>query len=328
MRSFVEPLLDTGCRFAFERYLKEQPTEEEAELILDRYLKHDLSEFKKWAPDFQKRLIFVLGLLCAPPESLNTNPAVNYKVFMDMQFHLIATDPEFEGTYGIEEYLASYSDEEYLRWAAKLYRHYCIEGRTDRLSKDPYILDHIKNPDFESGLDGWSVSPAETGSVDVKRMDGIGWLQGRYPKDDQGDTFLWMKRSERKSNTVSQVIQNLQAGRIYSFKMYTGDFLKLTKKDRHAISVDIEGVNLIGERSFQTVFANCYSHHIPKYGVKDTYFNYFRMVFRATRGTAKLTISDWISDQEPGGPVGQEIICNFIEIEPYLMEDGLCDAGP
>ena len=68
--------------------------------------------------------------------------------------------------------------------------------------------------------------------------------------------------------------------------------------------------------------ANCYDHHIEKYGDKNTYFNFFRRVFRARSPVAELTISDWASQSDPGGPAGQELLCNFVEIEPYLPEDG------
>ena len=40
-------------------------------------------------------------------------------------------------------------------------------------------------------------------------------------------------------------------------------------------------------------------------------------VFRAKATTAKLTVSDWQSEQEPGVPFGQEQTCNFLEIQPY-----------
>jgi hypothetical protein len=43
-------------------------------------------------------------------------------------------------------------------------------------------------------------------------------------------------------------------------------------------------------------------------------------VFRAKSGAAKLTITDWASDGEPGGPIGQEIALNFVEIQPHLEE--------
>ena len=43
-------------------------------------------------------------------------------------------------------------DEEILRWGVKLLRHYCIEGKTERLTNDPYRLSHITNADFEAVL--------------------------------------------------------------------------------------------------------------------------------------------------------------------------------
>ena len=36
--------------------------------------------------------------------------------------------------------------------------------------------------------------------------------------------------------------------------------------------------------------------------------------------SAKLTVTDWTSDKDPGGPVGQELMFNFIEIQPYLED--------
>jgi len=321
LRPFMEPLLAVGCRFAYEQYLREQRTEREAQAFLADTLQADTAAFIRAMPGIQRHLICVLGILCAPPESLDADPAVSYKVFMDMQFHLLATDPTFQGLGGIEEYLSSYADEEYLRWAARLFRHYCIEGHTDRLTRDPYRLAHVRNPDFEQGLEGWTVAAAEPGSVGVKSMEGFAWLQGRYPESEQGDTFLWLKRSARRPNVVSQEIRGLEPGRSYSLKLFVGDYQELTKEQRQAVAVRVEGADLVAERSFQAVFPNCYSHHSKRFGEQKTYFNYWRLVFRARARTARLSISDWGSNQEPGGPAGQELACNFVQVEPYFMGD-------
>jgi hypothetical protein len=40
-------------------------------------------------------------------------------------------------------------------------------------------------------------------------------------------------------------------------------------------------------------------------------------VFRAQGTTARLTVSDWPDEKEPGGPFGQEQTFNFLEIQPY-----------
>ena len=50
------------------------------------------------------------------------------------------------------------------------------------------------------------------------------------------------------------------------------------------------------------------------------WMNYHWRVFRAKGTTAKLTLTDWQSDTEPGGPAGQELMFNFIEIQPYFEE--------
>jgi hypothetical protein len=312
---FVKPLYESGCRFAYERYLAEQPTEEEALRYIERNLRDDFLQFKESIPDFENRIIFVLGVFSGPPETLNTNPAASYKVYMDMQFHLLATDPALKGLYGVEEYKVAYADEEYLRWAVKLYRHYCIEGSTQRLTNDPYELKHVRNPDFEDGLKDWQVSPAGPDNVDVKKMEGYGRLQGRFSQ--KGDVFLWTKRSALKPNRISQEIRNLQPGRTYSLKMFAGDSLALTNEQKLAVSIEIDNVEMIPENCFQAVIQS--DTRIPKYGDKATFFNWFRVVFRAKASTARLTISDWLSANEPGGLEAQELIYNFVEVEPFFM---------
>ncbi len=49
-------------------------------------------------------------------------------------------------------------------------------------------------------------------------------------------------------------------------------------------------------------------------------FNHHRVMFRATGKTATLNISDWLSDQEAEGPVGQELMLNYVQVQPYFEE--------
>ena len=328
-QDLVRPFMDEPrVRFVREIYMGEVPTEEGALNNLASGLKRNLFEYADMAPGFQGRILIALGMLCAPPESLNRDPAVSFKAHLDIQLMILATDPGFRGLYGVQEYNAAYVDEEYLRWSGKLFRHYCIEGKTDRLSKDPYKLDHVRNPDFEQGLEGWSVSPAEAGSVDVKKLERYGDLQGIIRWDGRGYTFFWTKRNAEKPNVISQEIRNLQPGRTYSMKMYVGDYLDPSRDAKHAISVRIDGARLVPEKSFQTTFQGLNPlgkiNFYKRFGDQRAYFNLVRLVFRAKAETATLSISDWLSPNEPGGPVGQEHTYNFVEIEPYLMED---DAG-
>jgi hypothetical protein len=324
-RDFAQMVVDAGFKFAIEKYLKEQPTEEEANKYLENTLKLKMKEWKSFTPNAGNYIIFALGYLSAPPESLNTNPSVDYKVWMDMQFNYLAGDPAFKNLYGVLEYTSGYADEEIVRWASKLYRHYCIEGKKGMLSTDPYILTHIKNPDFNSGAESWTLSPAEKGAMEVRNMKGYGWLQGRYPSSPEGDNFLRSKRSGKKPNTFSQEIRNLQPGRLYSIKMFTADYKELTggksSEQKHAVSIKIEGaapVDGVG-KSFQHVFPNCYGHSMGPFNDSNrAWMNYHQRVFRAKAETAKLVVSDWASDTEPGGEIGQELMFNFLEIQPYM----------
>jgi len=72
------------------------------------------------------------------------------------------------------------------------------------------------------------------------------------------------------------------------------------------------------EKSFQSAVPNNYAHQLGAFiDTNRAWLNYHWKVFRANGPVAKLTISDWFSDQEPGGPIGQELIYNFIEVQPY-----------
>ena len=325
-RNFAETVINFGQRLAFERYLREQPTEEEAQAFLNHMLDNEMFLWRQTIPDSRGAMILCLGYMSAPPESLDSNPAADYKVYMDMQFHTIANGRWCDGIYGIMEYTSSYADEEVVRWTGKLYRHYCIEGRRDRLTRDPYLLPHLQNPDFDAGAEGWTLAPAEEGSMAVKSYEGYGWLEGRWPRSRAGDNFLWMRRSAAKPNAFSQTIKALEPGRLYSLRMYTADYGELTSgkstQQKHAVSIHMDGVELIPGRCFQHIFANCYDHHVGPF--TDTshplWMNYHQRVFRATAPTATLTISDWSATDSPGGPTGQQLIFNFIQVQPYLAD--------
>jgi len=45
-----------------------------------------------------------------------------------------------------------------------------------------------------------------------------------------------------------------------------------------------------------------------------------KVVFRAQDETARLTLADWAGDRDPGGPVGEELIWNFVQVQPYFGE--------
>ncbi len=224
-----------------------------------------------------------------------------------------------------------------MHWGGRLFRHYAIEGKTSKLTTDPYRLTHIKNPDFGEGRKGWRITEAERGSVSVKTHAGYGQLQGRFIGGSRGDAFLVTKRSAKGANTFSQEIKDLMPGRLYSMKMVAADYGNILEeksvKQREAVSVKLENVEVLACRGRDILTdPNSYAGPLGKFtgssafpsGTNpkeyNAYLNYHWHLFRAKGWRGTLTISDWIEPDEPGGPIGQEIMYRFIEIQPYLDE--------
>ena len=332
-KAFLTAVIDAGYKWAEERYLAELPTENGAVDCLGAELRRSMLRYQDAFPDCARHMIMNLGYMSIPHESLDINPGVDYKVFLDMHMNLIANDPAFFGTYGVSWYHAAYADEEVMRWSAKLNRHYCIEGKRERLTDDPYMLPHIRNPDFDEGTAGWSLDPAEEGAIFTGRALGYGYLQGRMTHatdGGEGNNFLVTRRSAKVPNRFSQQIEKLTPGRLYSLRMFITDYGDLSSRKSvektHHVNIRIDAVEVLAEKSFREVFGGHRSYGGFNRN-KPIYITYQRIVFRATKETAKLLISDWANDPstgsgqaEPGGPIGQQLAFNFIQMEPYLQD--------
>lgn len=318
---FSQELLKQGGRFAIERYLPLPETEAGALALFQEEFQQSVLAGNHQLPGLKEHLVICLGYLSDPPETLNRLPHINYKVFMDLQFHFLATQPGFRGLFGIQEYLSSYADEEVLRWAHQLFRHYCIEGRTTRFTTEPYLLPHLQNPDFLDGLTGWQDESAEPGTIRPGTLAGFSWLQGRYPQIAAGDQGIIFKRSAQRPNRLRQTLQALVPGEWYSLKMLAADMNQLDVKQELGLFVEIKNSVFDSPRSFQFVFPSNYAHPFGPYNVDHpAWINYFRLVFRAEKETTELIISDWSGQSKPSGPAEQEIIFNFVEVKPYFRE--------
>jgi len=325
-RDFARAVVDCGYKLAPNTYLSEAPTLEAARTRFDMLIRQPVERGAQACPGIQRHTIMNLFFSSAPPQTANINPHVDYKVFLDLQFQHLAVSPECSGLWGVMMYKATYAEEEAIRWAGRLFRHYCIEGATDLLSERygfSYNLRHIRNGDFDEGLTGWQPAAAETASVKTASMRGLPSIFGRYHHANEGSNFLLMKRSARKPNRVSQDIVGLQPGRLYSMKMITADHQDLVQaksvKKRLAVSVNIENVEMVPAKSFVSEVRSC-APAAQYAGKTPPFMNYRRLVFRAQAPTARLTLSDWTDETAPGGPVGQETLANFIEIQPYLED--------
>ncbi len=322
----IQTIKDCHMGFAWERYLPEPATEYQARQLVWKELKSATQQWQADVPGCEKNMIVTFGhWMSSVPETIDVNPGADFKVYMDMQFNLLANDPDFFGLYGIELYQSSLADEELVHWGMRLFRHYCIEGKTNMLSDTPYVLTHLQNPDFDEGSQGWTLAPAEAGSIAAKYWDGYGLLQGRWYggvlPPDNGNHFLWTRRSDKGPNRFSQEVRNLKPGRLYSLKMISANYQDLSVGKDLAVAVQIDNVELLDLKSFQTPVQQVYHSGLGYNTEKNpAWFNFHLKVFRAKGSTAKLTVSDWASEKEPGGPIGQEIIYNYLELQPYLED--------
>lgn len=310
--------IDAGATIALEAYNPEQPTEAEAQAHLKSKMSQRMEEFAKLRPGIAGQMVIALGIYSTPPETLDVYPSVNDRVYRDLEFQMLANDPAFDGLGGVMNYTSGYASEETMRWVGKLFRHYCIEGRTDRLSQEPYELRHVANGDFVDGLKGWEVTPAADDSITTRTIKGLGDLEGRYDAPDVGDQCVVLTRRSERSNQVRQTIQALEPGKIYTLQMYSFDlnqgraqYGNPTLDDVSGISIDVADVECLDD--------GCYDHLYRSIHTKEPmFFNYHVRRFRAKQPEAMLTIGDWKDPAKRSGNFGRETGVNFVQVRPYF----------
>lgn len=252
----------------------------------------------------------------------NRYPQADFRVHLDMQMQLLASDPAYFALWGVQPYRSNYVDEEILNCAGMMLRHYCIEGRTSRMLTDPYELRHVANPDFEDGTAQWQLAPAEEGSIGTGKFAGYGQLEGRYPGGAFGDSFLLMTRSARAANTVSQEVRGLTAGRVYSLKVISGDYADLkggrSRKDAQPLSIGLTGAEVL-PGGFRYPFRSARG---PKPFDKDQPFwmTYHWLQFRAQGPTATLRL-----DLPPLGAASQ--VAAVRKCDSAVPQEGLGLGG-
>ena len=316
---FMRRLYDQGGHFVWERYIHEGPTEELAMLRLYELL-GGIEEMNALIPGLQQRLSYCLGSFTIPWYSLNINPGANYISFMDKQFQVLATDPAFFSVMGLSQWTAHYTDDDVLRYAMRLYRHYCIEGKRTPYKDYPYTLTYIKNPDFTDGLNDWHVEAAKTESIVGDELSILGEIQGRWACAGVGDKCAVMVRSESGPNRIGQTVKGLQSGQLYSMKFIAADLNDLNSEKEVGLWPVLDGAEVLPDRSFRCTMPSVSTLKLKNIDSEHrAYITYCQVMFRPKSEQVELTFSDW-KDGKPAGPTGQKIGFNFVEIQPYYDE--------
>ncbi|MDD4872746.1 MAG: hypothetical protein PHR77_19510, partial [Kiritimatiellae bacterium] len=306
-------------RLLFEAYCHPQADEKMAAAYLDNMVGETMRRFNAFFPNAAAGTGIIFGNFNQIPIiSLEHDPAVDFKYFLDMQVNLIANSPDFAGLATTGYWGTYYGDEELARWSFKLMRHYAVEGNKDMLSARygfKYNPGFLVNCDFTNGLNGWVLSPAAEGSISKDTIAGYGKnSQGRWGSGNAGDTVCVMTRKADKPNRISQTVNGLQVGKAYCLQFVTADRKDIAGKKfnprQYGINAELTGAEILGDRGFVHVDKRKNDYHGPNDKVGKINLN--RIIFRARSSTQVVAFSD-----EKAMP-GEELIINFIQLKPYL----------
>ncbi len=307
-------------RLLVEAYCRPQPDENAAAAWLDEHVADTMRRFNAFFPAAAAGTGIIFGNFTQIPIiSLDHDPAVDFKYYLDMQVHLIATDPAFRGLAATGYWGTYYGDEEIVRWSFRLMRHYAVEGKRTMLSKQygfRYKPGFLVNGDFARGLEGWRVEPAGKGTIRVRTLPGYGKKsEGRWGAGTAGDTVCVLSRRAGRPNRLRQQVHGLENGKPYCLQFVTADLDDVVagkyNPRRYGIRVELPGVRVLRDRSYVYIDRR----HAGRYKSNDNVgqINLVRIVFRATRPTLDLTFHD-----TPAHP-GENLILNYVQLKPYFL---------
>ncbi|MBR4221375.1 MAG: hypothetical protein IKR81_09480 [Victivallales bacterium] len=302
-----------------EVYLGTKPTEAEARKFLDEQLTEPFAVTKDFYPDMARRSGIILGNFNQIGViTVEYHPEVDYKYYLDMQLNLLANHPNFVGLGTTGYWGTHYTDEEMYRWSARLLRHYVVEGKTDMLSKTygfTYIPGHIRNNDFDHGLDGWKVEPAAEGAVSVGFYNEFNSaIQDRW-HGPNGNNFCVFKKLPGKSSRISQPVKGLVPGKKYMLLFCTADLddVKAKRLNPRKLGIDfqLDGVKIdesmvwIDKRE-RGNYAN--NHNVARMNVN-------RIIFTATGESSTLSFTDAAAKD------GESLVMNYIQLKPFYAPE-------
>ena len=215
-------------RLLFEAYCHPQADEQAAAAYLDDMIGETMRRFNAFFPGAAAGTGIIFGNFNQIPIiSLEHDPAVDFKYYLDMQVNLIANSPDFAALATTGYWGTYYGDEELARWSFLLMRHYAVEGHKDMLSAHygfKYNPGFLANGDFADGLNGWAVTPAAAGSIRAGTIAGFGQnSQGRWGGGKAGDTVCVLTRQAGQPNRIRQTAQGLTVGKAYCLQFVTAD---------------------------------------------------------------------------------------------------------
>ena len=326
MRTLVEATQRNNFRWLHEGYymLRVSEGDEAAQMqFIQAWGGNKFLEFQTMFPGLvESNLLYTFGV-SDYHWSFDTAPELDFKVFLDMQFHHIANHPGFLDMCGVSIFSLNSTTEEISRYFSALLRHYCIEGSSERFNTDPLEVTHILNPGFEDGITHWQIQEATPGSVAALLTDQLPYYNTVTSRAiPHLDKMLRTTRSATAPNTVTQPITGLSTGRLYSLRVLVSDLTDIPTTRLLPLSLDIGGADVLPEHTMDQPWTTRFDRRVGG-GEMTACWNFRHRVFRPTGSQATLTLSDWPDAGGPGGEVGHEMIWDFIEVQPYFESTGI-----
>ena len=146
-----KPLLDElfacGYKVVPEAYYPEYETDEKAEAIITRWANESIFD---WPAMYPGASLSQVNICLSPSDRgpvagrWNRHSHIDFKVHLEKQFHALANSPAAIDLSGISFWRAHYVSEETMGHFNALVRHYLIEGHTEKLFDEPYVITDLK----------------------------------------------------------------------------------------------------------------------------------------------------------------------------------------
>ncbi len=312
-------------KLLMETYILSKPDEKSMEDYFAKFIRQ-IDFLERLVKNPQERMTYIIGNYQKfGIWNANCYPHIDMKYFYDRYMQILATNPKCKGLYGFGCYSIASGDEEMQRWIAKLVRHYCIEGKTELVSKRygfKLIPGHLDNCDFQDGFKNWTARPAEKGSLVPHKVYGLAkrFQCRRLHNSPYGDTCALFVRSAKAPNKLSRKIKGLVPGKLYTVSWVTADADNVANKRYGKIKSEItfdatlDGATIIPRFSYDMRAGG------KQFQDNPVEIQTRKLMFKADKPEVTITFSDWKNDREMGGAAGERRVLNFIQCTPYYAE--------
>ncbi|MBE6380570.1 MAG: hypothetical protein E7047_06535 [Lentisphaerae bacterium] len=235
-------------------------------------------------------------------EYMDNNGEIDFKVLLDYQFHLMATDPVFADLRGFGMWVAYYTEPEILRWYAKLVQHYGVDGETTHLSdKYGYKLypGILGGHNWDNRRNDWQL----TGNAAIVDKKAAKLNQGYLPFSNLN--LLRLEVGPGKKGGVSQVMKNLKPGQLYMVKV---NYFTPDDPEKSDIAIDISLENAVVLESTLR-YVQDFTRRSPHV------YNFRKIVFRAGDKPVRLTIGGRVDAAQ-----SKVVMIDQVQAAPYFAE--------